>query len=564
MADNTYGVGQSMMRAVGNSPNGFGENAAWKPIMEPSAQQLHSEPGSARLVIDTGLDADAGAGAPPASAGSEGASRPDGQVLGSGGGSRPPLPPGQSPAHGVRRISTWLASASAASPGVNRRARLHQEYQQLMREHQTERASAEEIQSRLSSEMRELRDQCHDQGQTVGMLTQRLADARDAVTAELRAATTVRAALGGELMSEESQRRALEAARRSEECEVEIRIETSERQLEMMRRVREALESQLRSSLEAQDELREHIAAERGGCSELQVAGERELVAWNAYNSRVQSELSSRLQVEREEVETMRSVAAREMGHLELENEQQCREESALLAQLSGVREAQEEARSQLQTEEVAWSQEGERLRERLREADEECRQRLDAVRRCRTAVGACGCERAELEEEFEQSAEEAQASSAEIERLEERSEGLVEELAHLQEAARRCREDDEAVRLQKERDMLLGQFRQEAELRAIFESELEALKRSRGILCWRRRPPAPPAAPLPPPSGPPPSALRPFPEGGQRPPPGKGSGRGASPGGPGGGDRRDPEIGGASSSSSGGFGGTGGMRDEV
>eukprot|EP00418_Pyrodinium_bahamense_P098304 CAMPEP_0179046058 /NCGR_PEP_ID=MMETSP0796-20121207/18495_1 /TAXON_ID=73915 /ORGANISM="Pyrodinium bahamense, Strain pbaha01" /LENGTH=572 /DNA_ID=CAMNT_0020742479 /DNA_START=94 /DNA_END=1815 /DNA_ORIENTATION=+ len=572
MYDNACGLGHGI-RTVSGLPHEFDSTStAWKATgSDPTARYLQGEHGVARFMIDTGLDADAGAGAPPASAGPEGV--PPSCVhtpTGTGSCQPPPLPPTQTHASGIRRIATWLASAPSAGPGLataSRRARLQHEYQELQRQHRAERFTAEEIQSRLSAEMRELRDQCHEQGQTVGLLTHRLADARDAVTAELRAATTVRAALGGELMSEESQRRVLEAARRNEESEASSRIETSEKQLAMMRRVRASLEAQLRTSVLVQTELREHIAAERGGCSELEVAGERELAAWSAHNSRVQSELSCRLQAEREELESWRSASMREVTRFEQESEQHSEEESALLAELHSVREAQDKVRAQLQAEAALWGREVERLRDCVREADEECWQSLDTARRYVTAIGACGCERAELAEEVA-SAAAAQAVGAEFESLEDRRKGLLEELRETREAKEKCCEDGEVICRQ--RDGLVHEWREEDKVRGMLETELEALKKSRGILCWRRRQPAPSGAPLPPPEGPPPDVLRPHSPVGasaRRQPSGKSSGRSSGSGGKGSACSSQAGYGVSPSggtSSSNLADGAGGMRDEV
>mmetsp|Transcript_83371 Transcript_83371/g.193754 ORF Transcript_83371/g.193754 Transcript_83371/m.193754 type:complete len:555 (-) Transcript_83371:62-1726(-) len=554
MADSKYAAGAGI-RTVCSTANDTNE---WKANRtEPVAVHLQVEPGAGRFAMATGLEADAGAGAPPAAPGSlrAGLGRPTTRS------SQPSLPPTQTSAGGMRHIVTWLAStpSMAGHSGLGRRAKLQHEYQELLCEHQAERACADELQAKLSSEMRELRDQCQEQGQTVGLLTHRLADARDAVTAELQAATTVRAALAGELMSEESQRRALQAACRNEEAELEVRVHTSEKQLAMMSKIRACLEAHLQSSVQIQTELREHIAAERVGCSELEIAGERELVALSAHSTRVQSELNSRLQAEREEVESWRTVASAEIRQYKEESERHSHEETMLLSKLTSVREVQDEVRANLRAESTSWMYEIEHLRERLHEADQECWQRLDAARRYGTATGACECERAALEEELELSMEAARTRRAEVEGIEEHSAGLLDELHQIRESMEWCHEDDEAAQLCKERDSLLNHLRQEAELRGVFESELEALRKSRGILCWRRRQPLPPsgsAAPLPPPSGPPPSALRPqnSHDSAARPQ-AKGGGRGGSGGG--GFSNADPV--GASSS-----GTLGGMRDEV
>jgi len=450
------------------------------------------------MMIDTGFDADAGAGAPPGSGhqglpmrmcggratsqGQQSFLTPLGTPMGSG---------------GMRRITTWL---QATSPnGTSRRQKLMQEHEELKRRHRAEQSSAEELQARLSLEMRELRDQCHGHSQTVGQLTQRLSDARDAVHAELRASASVKSALCGELASEESRRRALEAAYSSGEAELEAqaRVESAQRQLAMMRAVRDALESQICTTLQLQDELEHHISAERGGCSELQVAGERELVEWNKHKHQTTflCELGSRLQMEREEVESEQSVTSQAFGRCQQEHEEQAQDKDSLVAQLASVREAQDRIRSELHGGATAWTNQVEHLHERISEADEECWQSLDAAQRNRSAISMCSVERALLEEEIEQSDTARQVETCELEAVEQQSAELTEELHQLREALLRCQEDDEKVRLCHEQDSLSCQLHDEAEARHHLESELEALKNSRGLLCWRRRAPASPTA---------------------------------------------------------------------
>merc|ERR1719382_2114838 len=111
---------------------------------------------------------------------------------------------------------------------------LRQKHQSLIREQLAERQEAEELQGRLVGEMRELRDQCNEQGQMVGKLMQRLSDARGAVTSDLQNAQAVRAILGGELKSEELQRQALEDSWRSEEAEFQDMIQKAKGQLATM------------------------------------------------------------------------------------------------------------------------------------------------------------------------------------------------------------------------------------------------------------------------------------------------------------------------------------------
>jgi len=204
--------------------------------------------------------------------------------------------------------------------------------------------------------------------------------------------------------------------------------------------------------------------------------------------------------MEREEVESEQSITAHALGRCQQEHEQQNQDKSSLVAQLVSVREAQDHIRSELHSGAVAWSKQVENLQERISEVDEECWQSLDAAKRNRSAISMCSVERAVLEQEVEQSDTAKQAEVTELGAVEQRSEMLIEEIHQLRDALLRCHEDEEAARLCQERDSLTCQLHDEAETRNLLKSELEALERSRGLLCWRRRVPASPTTSASPP----------------------------------------------------------------
>lgn len=408
-----------------------------------------------------------------------------------------PSPAAQAAA--VRHIAEWLRNTPGGASAEARRARLRTEHAELTKEHHSERVAAEELQVRLSSEMRELKDQCHEQGQTVGMLAQRLSDARNAVTAELRGAAEVHSTLDSELMSEESQRRALEAARRGEEAELSHRVEAAEQQLATMTGTRASLEAQLQASTRVQTELREHIEAERGGRSELEVAGQRELQAWSEHNVRVCNELESRLQSERAEMDAWRTSTTEEVERLKQESSQHSLEEGQLVEQLESVREWQAQARRRLRTEVLSWSREVEVLRERAQEADEEHWKSEDALRRHELSQGACGDERKLLEEEFEDRLSQAGTANGELQNLQMLSKSMADRLQDLRRQVRHYKEDVESERLMHERDTLVDEVSREVQRHRYLQEEIEAERNSwSAFLCGRRRqvPNSPPESP--------------------------------------------------------------------
>mmetsp|Transcript_67168 Transcript_67168/g.140307 ORF Transcript_67168/g.140307 Transcript_67168/m.140307 type:complete len:557 (-) Transcript_67168:726-2396(-) len=409
-----------------------------------------------------------------------------------------------SKADALRHIGEWLQRKCSNPNGTPvdpelRKAELNFEQEALRHEHETEHGAAEALQARLSGEMQDLRDQCQRQGHTVTLLAQRLEEARTAVTAELRTAAANRVVLGEELEEEEAQRRSLEAARRGEEAEMQRRVALAERQLSTMSSVRASLEAQLEASNAAQDQLREHIAAERGGRAELVVAGERELTAWSEYNEKVSRTLKSEIREERSEVETWSKAASKwTLPQLEQEIAANSWEEQHLCEQLAALQEQRLRSQESVLAEVAVWDRESEALRNRLLEAEEEHLQSEAAIRRHKSALGACGCERGILEEELEERLGQDKHQIEEQAELRRLAEKFQSELEELQESAQSVRSDPEVLRLRSERDTLVQQVQAESRRQMELREELEADRKSWGFLCMRRKhmPQSPPGSP--------------------------------------------------------------------
>lgn len=219
---------------------------------------------------------------------------------------------------------------------------LRQKHQSLVREHRAEREAAEELQGRLYNEMRELRDQCDEQGQMVGKLMQRLSDARAAVTSDLQSAQAVRSILGGELRTEELQRSALERTWHSEQAELVEIIQKARRQYTTMSQGNDSLKSQLRASQVGQAELRGYIAAERSGRAELKLAGEQECVACHENDGKVYGELQNSLQDSRTEqaaIDAWQSRTKQELSQLQQEISIYTNQEEAFRAEIQSARD---------------------------------------------------------------------------------------------------------------------------------------------------------------------------------------------------------------------------------
>jgi len=397
----------------------------------------------------------------------------------------------------LQAAASVTADMSGSKSTEGRRAQLQKRHQELEEEHCLERAEAEELQVELNVQARTLRDHCQEQGQSVSMLAQRLADARGAAVAELQSAAAVRDALGGELMSEESQRMVLEAAHRTEEAEAMARMRAAERQLTTTACLHSTLEAQIQASAKVQMELREHIAAERRGRSELVLAGEKEVMACKEHNMKVHGELQGRIQLERSEANSWQAITAREVKRLHEESEKHNQEENSLITQLKTVTEASSQMRLKLESEAKSWQVELDELRARANNAEEECQEDEDRMQQYYLERHSCMQQRQELEEQLEQIAETIDQDVTDLSQLEYTKERARSELNALREELAQSQTDQELRELKRERDAVEQEVREQTERRTILEAELDSAK-SRRFLCWGRRPTKQPKPPSP------------------------------------------------------------------
>lgn len=264
-----------------------------------------------------------------------------------------------------------------------------------------EQEATEKLQAELSTEMGQLRYSCKEEGQTIASITQKLADAQRDITAQLHDARNARAELEHELESERAANAQLEASHAAEHVEVENKIEMAEQQLAMMHDVRGSLEAQIRTSEQFQSELHDYIGKEKDARRKLEDAGTRELETWKRENDRLHNELSSRIAVEKAEVDTWRSQTCKEITRLQEESRQNTQEASELRAMITKQKKQHHEVRSKLQEEAVAWHNEAEELRVRCREVDEQCEMEKEAAERHREEMDEYREARAECQKRF-------------------------------------------------------------------------------------------------------------------------------------------------------------------
>jgi len=378
--------------------------------------------------------------------------------------------------------------------------RLQNERQELLSECQEERDMTEELQVKLSAEMRRLRDRCHDEGQTIGTLTRKIDDVGDAVTAELHASKLAHAALRGELLNEEAQQNAIEVRHQAEVEEVRRQIHVSEEQWAQQCDVRESLNAQLRTAAQTQAELHRQIEMERSGRTELEVAG----VLRKEHNDKLTSDLMARIEAQRQEIDTWRAHTTIQEERLRQESQMHGHEESDLIEHLKQAREARMRATSKLHSEHQSWNNQVEELQVQLRTLNDECRRQAENTPILEAECRGLSLESTSVEEEQKVCLTDIHSTEQEILRVQRQLRDTRGELGR--------KESDVEVARSEEARLL-------QEIRALDEKVYlhGKAKSRRGLLsCFRRRPEGEP--PLPPPasvpgssqsmsSGPPPSA---------------------------------------------------------
>jgi hypothetical protein len=382
------------------------------------------------------------------------------------------------------------------------RARLRDEHAELVQEHLDEREVAEQLEVRLSLEMRELREECQASGEGLGSLSTHLAGAQGMVAEELRGEAAVRAALGGELLSEESQRQALEAASHCEEAELVTRVEAFEEQLATMMESRASLEAHLEASRDLQAELRRAIAAERGGRADRVIAQEQALASESAQSSEEYRELRQSLVKGRGEHDAWKVNSAVRLQDLQEETAANSHEESALAARLADTRRvlarAQEDVRAAVSRSQLEVSE----LQLQHRWAEEQGEHCWDAARRLERSYRACSSLEVCAAEEAGEWCHRAMDSRNRYEVLADHSTELREELFHLRQELVQLEQDDDQQSILRKRG---SRLKEELEMHTKFQEKLQVVKKKRsGLFAWLRggqqTPRQPPAPPPPPP----------------------------------------------------------------
>jgi len=428
----------------------------------------------------------------PAAVKNEEASPPVGQFYFS------PSEGGLSPTReSVEHIEKWLCSLTDVAAAGGYRVCLRSEHAELQQRAQVECWASEELQARLSMEMQDFREQCNEQCQTVELLAGRLTEAKAAMNTELEDLTMVQEDLACELRYEETRGLIAEERGQAEEMQFKDDMQAVEEECSAAASVCTSLRIQLQASGFVQSELREEIAArvERG--AELRAAGRRDV-----------EELSELWQCQvpppelvfgtDEEADDRVSDASLGLECLEATSRQHCREELELAEQVEAAKDEQRELRARARPEVAAWAQEIDRLRSKLTLVDEEQEAAEETSRRHEMALGACGIERAILEEEFEACEARSEGRRLELNVLRDLADRLRSELHDVHKGIDRCRSHDEADTLHQEREVVTRDIPYETSRQRELREEPESDKKSWSLFCMRPRnlPVSPPASP--------------------------------------------------------------------
>mmetsp|Transcript_101796 Transcript_101796/g.180518 ORF Transcript_101796/g.180518 Transcript_101796/m.180518 type:complete len:421 (+) Transcript_101796:128-1390(+) len=256
----------------------------------------------------------------------------------------------------------------ATSELDGRRATLEQECQDLRQERAAEHEATEQLQAALLSEMRQLRDQCHEEGMTIGLLSETIDRAADNMTMELHDMMALRAELQAELLREEAQRRSVEADQHAEEEEIRRQLEVMENQLEHMHQARVSLGAHLERIGQTKAWLRRDIDVERDSRTKQEVTGQLKL-AHSEKNEQVRHELEVHAQAHRSSLDAWRARAFSEVADLRKEHKQHAAEEHLVRQKLQHTEELHAEEREQLRAEDATLKQHREELVACIRQA---------------------------------------------------------------------------------------------------------------------------------------------------------------------------------------------------
>lgn len=379
--------------------------------------------------------------------------------------------------------------APLGSSDITYREKLLCEYNALTRKHVEVQESESVLQAELSTEMIALRDHCHEQGQAVGLLTHRLAEAHEAVNMELANAVVVRQAIESELMTEAAVRQDLQLNIHEEQAELRSRITASEKQLAVMQGVKASLQEQVEAIEQRQAKLCQEIEEEKLGRAELHGAGVRELDAWKDHNVRLGEELRCQLAELQEEEENWRAEWSIEVLQLEDREQRQGRLESILRVEVADARSQEQDTMVRYESEAIMWSRYVGELREQLAHRETVCKE--EDAENARVEA-----ERLEYDEAHSRLAEEFQAcetqlmeDEAQVEASALQSKTLREELKELERSLKTVRQDGELLRLESERQLVEHELQVARQEQARLE-ELKAKSSAFSCLKRRREPP--------------------------------------------------------------------------
>mmetsp|Transcript_132101 Transcript_132101/g.240362 ORF Transcript_132101/g.240362 Transcript_132101/m.240362 type:complete len:947 (+) Transcript_132101:197-3037(+) len=254
-------------------------------------------------------------------------------------------------------------------------AKLERDREELSQKYRAQQEAIEELQYSINSEMRELRDKCLEDVQTISNMTKAMQVAQDAVTVEMERYRGTNAMLQAELEAEEHQRHALELEHRAEEEKARRQIEAAEKQLESMEVARRSLGMHLSSIGKIKAGFSEDIKEERRWRRELVEQGERQLREWREKNVKECDHLQQELDTHKASHLKWKSDASAIEKQLHAEWNEWISEESEANAALQRAQLAHESAKGEAEAKYDACQRLHEELRMELQEIDRESQQ---------------------------------------------------------------------------------------------------------------------------------------------------------------------------------------------
>mmetsp|Transcript_54392 Transcript_54392/g.126948 ORF Transcript_54392/g.126948 Transcript_54392/m.126948 type:complete len:472 (-) Transcript_54392:79-1494(-) len=270
----------------------------------------------------------------------------------------------------AKRSPMWAVATSTSS--ARPRPTLFSEKRELETEVVALQRASENQQNELSAHLRQLRDQCNDEGLRIGELERVCEETWNDAQRQMQVSAEERRELEEELQQVELEREALMELKHQEEAQASLKVNTSQKSLMKLSAALETLQDKVQSAERTRAENLYDAETERLVRRELESAAEHELEACreqlNNHDADAASDMSSSKVLSKK-------LRGKPMDKATLEQEAE-----GILSRIKSTRDAKRQVQMTLESETAIWFHEVQTLKEHLRFMDEEARMEENEV----------------------------------------------------------------------------------------------------------------------------------------------------------------------------------------